>query len=47
MISLALGFFSALCLPFILEAWDHKLKTVDDVEGLLKMQVVSSFPEVP
>jgi uncharacterized protein involved in exopolysaccharide biosynthesis len=46
MISLALGFFSALCLPFILEAWDHKLKTVDDVEGLLKMQVVSSFPEV-
>jgi succinoglycan biosynthesis transport protein ExoP len=45
-VSLALGFFSALCLPFILEAWDHKLKTVDDVESLLGMQVVSSFPEV-
>jgi len=45
-VSLTLGFVSALCLPFVFEAWDHKLKTVDDVEGLLKMQVVSSFPEV-
>jgi uncharacterized protein involved in exopolysaccharide biosynthesis len=44
--SLILGSLSALCLPFILEAWDHKLKTVDDVEGLLGMQVISSFPEV-
>jgi len=45
-VSLFLGFLSALCLPFILEAWDHKLKTVDDVEGLLGMQVISSFPEM-
>jgi uncharacterized protein involved in exopolysaccharide biosynthesis len=45
-VSLVLGSLSALCLPFILEAWDHKLKTVDDVESLLGMQVVSSFPEV-
>jgi len=46
LVSLSLGLVSALCLPFVLEAWDHKLKTVDDVEYLLKMQVVSSFPEV-
>ena len=45
-VSLVLGFLSALCLPFILEAWDHKLKTVDDVETLLDMQVISRFPEV-
>jgi len=45
-VSLVLGGLSALCLPFILEAWDHKLKTVDDVETLLDMQVISSFPEV-
>lgn len=45
-VSLVLGSLSILCLPFILEAWDHKLKTVDDVESLLGMQVVSSFPEV-
>ena len=42
---LLLGSMSAISLPFILEAWDQKLKTVDDVESLLSVQVVSSFSE--
>lgn len=46
LVSLFLGTFTAVCIPFVLETWDHKLKTVDDVESLLDMQVVSSFPEV-
>ena len=45
-LSLYLGLFAALCVPFILEALDHKLKTADDVEGQLSLPVISSYQEV-
>lgn len=45
-ISLFLGFFAAMCMPFILEVLDHKLKTADDVEKLLDLPVVCSLPEL-
>jgi len=45
-ISICLGLFAALCIPFILEALDHRLKTADDVEILLSLPVISSFSEI-
>ncbi len=45
-ISICLGLFAALCTPFILEALDHRLKTAEDVEILLSLPVISSFPEI-
>ncbi len=45
-ISIYLGLLAALCTPFILEALDHRLKTADDVEILMSLPVISSFPEI-
>lgn len=45
-IALFLGFFAALILPFFLETMDHKLKTIDDIEGVLSVPVVCSYGEV-
>lgn len=40
------GVFAALCLPFILESIDNKLKTADDIEIILGLPVVSTFSEI-
>ena len=45
-ISIYLGLFAALCTPFILEALDRRLKTADDVEGLLSIPVIGSFQKI-
>jgi len=45
-VSIFLGLFAALILPFILETIDHKLKTSDDVENILSVPVVCSYNEV-
>jgi len=44
--SLFAGAFAALCLPFILESIDNKLKTADDIEKILGLSVVSTFSEI-
>ena len=44
--SLFAGAFAALCLPFILESIDNKLKTADDIEKILGLPVVSTFSEI-
>lgn len=40
------GLIAAIIVPFILESLDQKLKTIDDVEKILSLPVISSFPEV-
>jgi len=45
-VSIFLGFFAALILPFILETLDHKLKTSDDVENVLSLPVVCTYNEL-
>ena len=45
-VSIILGFFAALILPFLLETVDHKLKTSDDVESILALPVVCSYNEI-
>jgi len=42
-VSIFLGTFMAMATPFLLESMDNKLKTVDDVEALLKLPVICSF----
>jgi len=42
-VSIFLGLFAALILPFILETMDHKLKTADDVESIFSIPVVCSY----
>lgn len=44
--SIFAGVFAALCLPFILESIDNKLKTADDIEKILGLPVVSTFSEI-
>jgi capsular polysaccharide biosynthesis protein len=44
-VSVVLGMFSALVLPFVLETLDHKLKTVEDVERIMDLPVVCIFNE--
>ncbi len=45
-LSIFFGSFAALCTPFIIESIDTRIKTVDDVEEMLKLPVISSFPDV-
>jgi len=45
-LSIIFGLIAALCLPFILEAMDRKLKTASDTEELLSLPVICSFPEI-
>jgi len=45
-VSIILGLFAALILPFILETIDYKLKTADDVENILSVPVVCTYNEV-
>ncbi len=45
-VSVFFGVFVAGLLPFILESFDSRLKTPDDVTNLLSLPVVSSFPDV-
>lgn len=45
-VSIILGLFAALILPFILETIDYKLKTSDDVENILSVPVVCTYNEV-
>ncbi|MBA3014655.1 MAG: GumC family protein [Proteobacteria bacterium] len=46
MSSIFAGVFAALCLPFILESIDNKLKTADDIEKILGLPVVCTFSEI-
>ena len=45
-LSIFFGSFAALCTPFIIESIDTKIKTVDDVEVMLKLPVISSYRDV-
>ena len=45
-VSIFMGIFAALCLPFILEALDRRLKTIDAVQEYLSLPVICSFPEI-
>ena len=45
-ISVIVGFFAALGIPFLLEFLDHRLKSPDEVEALLSLPVVCAFPEI-
>jgi uncharacterized protein involved in exopolysaccharide biosynthesis len=45
-VSIFLGLFAALILPFILETMDTKLKTSDDVENILSVPVVCTYNEL-
>ena len=45
-ISVFVGFFAALGTPFLLEFLDHRLKSSEEVEGLLSLPVVCAFPEI-
>ncbi len=44
-LSVFFGLFIAICLPFVLESFDHRLKTPNDVEALLSLPVICSFPD--
>ncbi len=46
MVSIILGLFAALILPFLLETLDHNLKTVDDIENILSLPVVCTYNEL-
>ena len=45
-ISVFVGFFAALGMPFLLEALDRKLKTAKDVKEQLDLPVICSFAEM-
>ena len=45
-ISVFVGFFAALGTPFVLEFFDHRLKSSEEVECLLSLPVVCAFPEI-
>ncbi|SDT86231.1 GumC family protein [Desulfobacula phenolica] len=45
-VSIFLGFFAALILPFILETLDYKLKTSDDIETILSLPVICTYNEI-
>lgn len=42
-VSIFLGLFAGLILPFILESIDNKIKTADDVESIFSIPVVCSY----
>lgn len=44
-VAIILGLFAALLLPFVLETFDHSLKTADDVEYTLSLPVVCTYNE--
>jgi uncharacterized protein involved in exopolysaccharide biosynthesis len=46
LISIFVGLFVSLGLPFFLEFLDHRLKTANDVENILSLPVVCSISEV-
>jgi len=45
-ISVIVGFFAAIGIPFLLEFLDHRLKSSEEVEDLLSLPVVCAFPEI-
>ncbi len=45
LISIVVGFFVAMGLPFLLEYMDHSPKSEDDINSLLSLPVISSIPE--
>jgi uncharacterized protein involved in exopolysaccharide biosynthesis len=45
-VSIFVGFFAALGMPFLLEALDGRLKTAKDAEEQLDLPVICSFPEM-
>jgi uncharacterized protein involved in exopolysaccharide biosynthesis len=45
-ISVFVGFFVSLGLPFFLEFLDHRIKTANDVENILSLPVVCSISDV-
>jgi uncharacterized protein involved in exopolysaccharide biosynthesis len=45
-ISMIVGLFAALGMPFLLEALDRRLKTAEDVKEQLDLPVICSFPEM-
>lgn len=45
-VSILVGFFAALGVPFLLEFLDHRLKTAYEVEHLLSLPVICAMPEI-
>ena len=45
MISLVVGFFAALAIPFLLELLDHRIKTSEEIESFLGLPVICRFNE--
>ena len=46
LVSLFVGIFGALGIPFILEFLDHRIKTSDEVQTFLSLPVVCTLPDV-
>jgi len=46
LVSLFIGIFGALGIPFILEFLDHRIKTSDEVQTFLSLPVICTLPEV-
>jgi uncharacterized protein involved in exopolysaccharide biosynthesis len=46
LVSIFVGFFAALGMPFLLEALDRRLKTAKDAKDQLDLPVICSFPEM-
>jgi len=46
LVSLFIGIFGALGIPFILEFLDHRIKTSDEVQTFLSLPVSCTLPEV-
>jgi capsular polysaccharide biosynthesis protein len=45
-ISVFVGFFVSLGLPFFLEFLDHRVKTANDVENILSLPVICSISDI-
>jgi len=44
-ISMFVGLFAALGIPFVLEFLDHRIKTYQEAEDLLSLRVITAIPE--
>jgi uncharacterized protein involved in exopolysaccharide biosynthesis len=45
-VSIIIGFFAAIGVPFTLEFLDHRIKTSQEVENFLSLPVICTLPEV-
>jgi uncharacterized protein involved in exopolysaccharide biosynthesis len=46
MIALVIACFTAIGVPFILEFFDHRIKTSQEIENILSLPVICTLPEV-